>query len=288
MKPLSQMKVFIVGLGQIGGSLGLDLVARNIVSEVIGFDRAPTVVSAAKKRRAIHSAVRSLKDGISLADLIILATPIRRIIGMIPSVCRLAGPERAILDVAGTKRQILKAVNNSATETNYISGHPLAGNERCGIDAADNNMFRHRPFVLVPMAIRHRAWLSILKQLVTCLGASPVIMSADEHDRLIALTSNLPYLLSIVLMDLALESGRLNRRFWRLTAGSFTSATRVAASSVDLSLDMFLSNSDEINDVIDRTVNKLLTMKKLLQEKDECRLKSLIRRAHRKVRALHA
>ncbi|MFH1373222.1 MAG: prephenate dehydrogenase/arogenate dehydrogenase family protein [bacterium] len=287
MKPLSQMKALIVGLGQIGGSLGLDLVEYGIVSEVIGYDRDPTVVSAAGKRQAIHSVARSLKDGISRADLIILATPIRRTIKMIPSVCRLAGPERAILDVAGTKRQILKAVNNAAKGTNYISGHPLAGNERCGIEAADNNKFRDRPFVLVPMVVRYRTWLSNVKQLVGCLGAVPMIMSADEHDRLIALTSNMPYLLSIVLMDLALESARHNRRLWRLTGGSFTGATRVAASSVDLSLDMFLTNSDEITGVIDRTMDKLLAMKKLLQAGDERRLRALIRRTHRKSRTLH-
>jgi len=282
MKELSQLKVLIVGLGQMGGSLGLDLVKRRLVAEVVGFDLNETVVTQAKKMGAVDNAANSLGEKIKEVDLVILAVPIREIVKLIPFIAQHIRKNALIFDVGSTKVEILKKVSQLRREINYIGGHPLAGSEKPGLEAAELNKFAHTTFVLVPFPGTKPKWVERAKQLIRGLDAKPLIMTALEHDRLIALTSHLPYLFAVGLLHLAAEYENKCRKIWDLIGGSFKSATRVAASPPELTLDMFLTNQKNVMQVIDEMVAELSHWKQMIEKQNEGSLRILIEQAQKK------
>lgn len=285
----ARLKVLIVGLGQIGGSIGIDLIRNELVAEVLGFDVEETTVAEALRRQAINSAALSLKDGVNRADLIILATPIRKIIELIPHVVSFANHEVGIMDVAGTKTEIFAALAALPDHPpiNYISTHPLAGNEKAGITAAEQGKFRGTDFIMVPGQDTENKWIETVTFIIKSLGAQPLLMTAEEHDRLIAVTSHLPYIFSLALTDLAVKYGQTNPHIWNLIGGSFKSATRVAVSSPDLTLDMFLTNKKELGSVVDELIDELRLLKEKIEDNDEASLKRVIIKAASKIKELH-
>jgi prephenate dehydrogenase len=288
MKDLSTLKVLIVGLGQIGGSIAIDLVERNLVAEVAGYDTVRSVIDQAFERNIITRKVESLKNEIGQADLIILAAPIRQIIKLVPLVIENLSESSAILDTAGTKNEVFAAVDRCKTIVNYFGGHPLAGNEHCGIDAAEGHKFEGKVFVVTPYADPpDDDWLNAIQKLLSGIGCKPVNMSAEEHDRIIALTSHLPYAVALTLMQLYTECDQTGDNLQHLIGGSFRSATRVAASSPELTLDMFLTNGGNIATMIDAMISQLLNLKTMIESGDITKLQTLIEGAcesHRNMR----
>ncbi|MFQ6002383.1 MAG: prephenate dehydrogenase [Candidatus Zixiibacteriota bacterium] len=282
MKSLNQLKVLIVGLGQIGGSLGMDLVKKRLVAEVVGFDIDKTLAKKAKRLRAVDSMANSLSEGIGKADLIILAIPIREIKKLIPFVGQYIKKETVVLDVGSTKVEILRRVSELDQRINFIGGHPLAGSEKCGLKAAQAGKFANTTFVLIPFPETKSEWVSTVKKLVRSLGAKPLFMTAEEHDRLIALTSSLPYLFSIALMHQAAKYEEKYKKIWDLVGGSFISATRVARSSPGLTLDMFLANRKNVGNVIEQMMVELANLKQMIEKGEEKTLKNLIKQVKKK------
>ncbi len=276
MKTLADMTILIVGLGQIGGSLGLDLVRDKLVREVWGFDSDPTAGHQARERDAIHSLAATLDEGIANADLVIMATPIRQMINMLPRALARIDAESAVLDVGSTKGEILGACASINYQGNYIGGHPLAGTEKAGLAGAEPGIFKGRTFVLVPAPGTTTAWVERISALVIGLGAEPLMMAAAEHDRLFALTSGLPHVFALALCRLALRYQEKIKDLPRMCGGSFHGAARVAGSSPDLIVDMFLTNQSNISRAIDEIIIQMKEIKKSIVHNDERSLRAII------------
>lgn len=268
MKNLDDCSVSIIGLGQIGGSIGMDLVQQRIVHDVIGHDIDSSVIDMALEKQAIHRAAHDLDTAIIEADIVILAAPIREIIKVLPHVATCLRQEAICLDVASTKREIMAAVGKLTGPLNYISGHPIAGNESTGITGAETGKFFETVFALVPTAAIGPEQMQLTMQLVKSLGADPIRMDADQHDELIAMTSELPYALAMALAHIAARHGANGDGIWRLAGGSFRSATRVAKSSPELTANMLLSNRKEVDKAIDTLVSELRNLQRVLLTKD--------------------
>jgi len=300
VKPLGQWRVLIVGLGQIGGSLGLDLVERKLVARVIGYDINKDTTARAFQRGAVHEIAPSLEEGIGATDLVIIATPIRRVSEVINSIAPLLTIDQLVMDVAGTKTEILRTVTTFGVPVNYIGGHPIAGTEGIGIESAQTGLFENATFVLTRpagqvwgqtchpsngsetrtnvRATQPEHWLEPIRELVTGLGARPIEMSAEEHDRLIALTSHLPHVLALALSSLAQKHHEHVPRTDDLLGGSFRSATRVASSSPELILDMLLTNRENVSAVTDEIIVELTALRTKLASGEESALRELIER----------
>jgi len=276
MKSLTKSTIFIIGLGQIGGSIGYDLVGKKITAGVIGFDKSISVMRTAKRLKAVDKTVGSPAKGIKEANIIILALPIRKMIKILPSICGLVDKNKIILDVGGTKSEIIKTILNHNANINIIGGHPIAGTEKEGIYGSKSSLFKKTVFVLTPIKGVKAEFVDVIKTLIKKLDATPLIMSPAEHDRLIAKTSQLPYALSLGLMNLAAKEGT---KFRKLIGGSYKSATRVALSSPELTLDMFLTNKPEINLAIDKMIIELDKLKYLIGTGNEVELRTIINRA---------
>lgn len=273
---LKQLNVFIIGLGQIGGSIARALTTNRSVANVYGYDIDETVGKLAEDNKYISNLVESISDGFDKADLIILATPIRMIFKLIPEIIKKSKPNQIVLDVAGIQSGILEIVSKQNNQTNYISGHPIAGNEGTGLEASSANKFRNTIFFLSPAESTNKESIDIVVELIKALDAIPVKIEPDKHDFLVSMTINLPYMIALTLMKMAAGQESSYEDFWQLAGGSFKGATRVASSSPELTLDMFMTNRDNILNIIEIFQAELTEVAEMISRKDEDALRARI------------
>ncbi len=234
MNPGGRPTVAVVGLGQIGGSLAAALTRRRM-ARVVGVTRREETVRRAV-RMGIVSAAGTDLEAVSRADVTVLATPVRNILRQIPEAARLAPPGAVLTDVGSTKAEIMEAFRLSAPRAAVVAGHPMAGNEKAGLDGCDPDLFENRPWVLIPGPGAGRRARRLLEGLVTGVGARPIWMADPaEHDLAAARVSHVPYLLAYALMELPW-------RDLRMAGNSFRDATRVALSDPVMVLDFLLTN----------------------------------------------
>jgi cyclohexadieny/prephenate dehydrogenase len=232
MKP----EVAIVGLGQIGGSLAAALTRRGL-ARVTGITRRPATARRARRLGLLAAASIDPCDAAG-ADLVVLATPVRTLLRQVPEFAARLGPDAILSDVGSTKAQVVRAFRTLPRPgPALVAGHPMAGNERAGLDGVDPGLFRGRPWVLIPARPADRRRAGLLDRLVRGVGARPLWMgSAEEHDYTVACVSHVPHLLAYALMG-SPEAAI------RVSGNSFRDATRVAASDVDMVLDFLLTNA---------------------------------------------
>ncbi|MGZ8649170.1 MAG: prephenate dehydrogenase/arogenate dehydrogenase family protein [Solirubrobacteraceae bacterium] len=256
------MKLAIVGVGLIGGSVGLAARER-LGAEVSGHDPGEGVLGAALAHGAIGRACGSIAEAVEGADAVFVAAPVGALQSAVREVVALAGPECVISDVGSTKRDLVAAVSDHR----FIGGHPLAGAETAGVQHARASLFEGATWYLTPTARTEGVLYDRLYRLLADLGARPAAIDAESHDRLMASVSHLPHVLANVLVAQAakaLESERLPA-----TGPSFRDATRVAGASTAIWSDIYLSNADALVAAIDDTVRRLGEVRAALEAGDE-------------------
>lgn len=237
-------RVGIVGLGLIGGSVALALRATWPSVRIVGVDSAP-IADAALARTIIderRDSARALAD----LDLIVLATPVAAIIDTIADLGR-AGVSAVVTDVGSTKRRVLEAAE-SARLVNFVGGHPMAGSERGGVDAARADLFGGRPWFLSPASTSSIEARGRVSRLVQGVGASPSTLTPDAHDRTVAYLSHVPQLLAIGLMVTGAEA--LGENGLRYAGRGFDEMTRLAASSFGVWESILATNADYIAEAL--------------------------------------
>ncbi|HLG93251.1 MAG TPA: prephenate dehydrogenase/arogenate dehydrogenase family protein, partial [candidate division Zixibacteria bacterium] len=170
-------RIAIIGTGLIGGSIGLALRKKQIIR--IGFDH-PEVLRKALKLRAIDRGTKSWQEAVKEADLVILALPVREILGLLPKLTQIVYPETLVTDVGSTKAEICNLAAKGLK--NFIGGHPLAGKEKSGIENAGGKLFAGKNWFLCPN--KNAAAPARMKSFVCLLGARPVVVEPETHDRI--------------------------------------------------------------------------------------------------------
>lgn len=235
-------RIGLVGLGLIGGSVALGLRAAWPSVRLVGVDAAP-VVEAAIARRIVDEARDSPEKLVDL-ELIVLAAPVGAIIEAAQQLGR-TGVSTVVTDVGSTKRRILEAAE-AARLTNFIGGHPMAGSERGGLESARGDLFTGKPWFLTPAPTASPDASRRVEALVRGLGAAPVRIEPDAHDRTVAYLSHLPQLLAVWLMVTAGE--RVGERELAYAGRGFDEMTRLAASSSDMWESIVTTNADYIGE----------------------------------------
>ncbi len=274
--PLSSATVAIVGLGLMGGSLALALRQSRACGQVLGIARREETIAEALARRVVDLGTTSLEEGLSQADVAVLAVPVRAIIGMIPVAGALMRPGRLLLDLGSTKREIVEAMNRLPGQVQALGGHPMCGKESSGLEAADLTLYRGAPFALVPLPRTTEHSLALARDLARAVGAQPLIVEAAQHDRLVAAISHLPYLLAASLVATAQEVAEDDGRVWQLAASGFRDTSRLAASDVRMMLDILMTNQAAIDEMIRRAQANLSTLRALISARDEVALQELL------------
>jgi prephenate dehydrogenase len=225
--------VAIVGTGLIGTSIGLALRAGGrSAPAVVGWDSSKIACTAALRKGGLTAIARSLDDAIARADVVIIAAPLDAAIAVLPRVIAGAKSGCLVMDVAGVKGPVVAAARRAMRkrqDVGFVSCHPMAGREHAGAAHAEAGLFNGGPFALVAPPQKGRALaLDRAERFARRLGAKPLRMTAQAHDRLVAATSALPQLASIVLA-LAVDAASEGRT-GTLSGPGYADATRLAAS----------------------------------------------------------
>jgi prephenate dehydrogenase len=235
MKPV----VAVIGLGLVGGSVARALTAAGYT--VIGVDR-PAVARRARRIGAVARAEATAERAASAADVVVLAATPRANLRLLRRVAR-AAPEVLITDVGSVKVPIARAAA-ALRLRHFIGGHPMAGSERSGLAASDARLFRGRPWVLTPVRASARE-VALLRRIARAMGARPVAMSAEEHDRAVAFLSHVPQLAAWALLDAARRDRVAGRRLG-IAGPGFRDMTRLARSPRRLWREILDQNRREV------------------------------------------
>lgn len=254
--------IAIVGVGLIGGSLGLAIKRKQPGAHIIGIS-SDYVLDDALKAGAIDEGVSKsrLAEGVSHADLVILCNPIQEIILRLPEVAQAIQPGTLVSDAGSTKQQIVDAAKACFAEDRYfIGGHPMAGSENRGIQAADALLFENAVYVLSPLENTPETLLKRLASLVECIGAKAIMMPPELHDQIAAAVSHLPQLLAVTLMNFISKQEKSPLHL-RLAAGGFRDMTRIASSPYEIWEDILETNRDAITATINEFLQDLEAVK---------------------------
>jgi prephenate dehydrogenase len=251
--------IVIVGVGLMGGSLGLAIRRRNPDVRIVGVS-SPAAIKRALELGAITEGCGydEMDQVVGDADLVVLCTPINRIQGLITQLAPMLKPGVLVTDVGSTKRTITTHAHNTLPAgVHFIGGHPMAGSEKSGINAADPFLFQNAIYVLCPDGAVPETLTRSFVRLLDTLGSVVVVLDAESHDRIAAAVSHLPQLLAITLVDMVggLDSGETP--YLRLAAGGFRDMTRIASSPYGMWDDIFCTNGDAVRDAIDAFIKRL-------------------------------
>ena len=258
-----KLKVFIIGLGLIGGSLGLALRDSCRVGQVTGFDNNPESVQKALDVGIIDCSV-SLESGAGQADIVFLCSPLgsySELLGIIRSELR---PGTIVTDVGSTKEEVMRLFRDLPEQVWGIGGHPMAGSEIKGIQGADRYLFENAVYCITPDIRVPREALDLLLEILSVTGARIKIMEAASHDELVAAVSHIPHLAAVALVNLTGGSDA----HLLMAAGGFRDTTRIASSNPEIWNDIIFSNRDHILNKLDSLINNLHTLRDALASSD--------------------
>ena len=260
-------RIAIIGLGLIGGSLGLALKRAELEGlEIVGYDAERGVGGRARKLGAIDQDARHPADAVKEAALVVIATPILQVKKVLEEIAPALGEGAVVTDTASTKREVMRwAEDLLPNGVSFVGGHPIAGKEQPGLDAADASLFQERTWAVTPSVHATDQAVKTVENFITLVGARPIIVNAEEHDSYLAAVSHLPLLASIALFTLASGS-----QAWpdlaALSGPGFRDATRLASSSPDLSHDITLTNRENLLHWLDRYGEELQRFRDLIAD----------------------
>jgi len=250
-------KVAIVGLGLIGGSIALAVRETWPTSLVIGVDDKD-VLERAMVRHAIDVAA---DDPVVMAEaeLVILAAPVKQNISLLDDLDQCIPGTAIVTDVSSTKLEIVDRARRLPSRFTFVGGHPLGGAPQGGIDYARADLFRGRPWIFTPTIDGTGHAFEQLQAFVTALGSQPHVMTAAEHDRLLAYLSHLPQLTASTLMHVVGEAA--GQAGLVLTGRGLSDTTRLASSPPTIWRDICSTNTDEIRLALDALVVELTRLR---------------------------
>jgi prephenate dehydrogenase len=258
--------VTIVGAGLIGGSFGLALRKAGYEGRILGVS-SPTALAAAVERGAVDEGA-GLEEAVRAADLVFLSQAIGRILDTLRHLDAWVRPGALVTDAGSTKTEIVDAGRQQIGRCQFLGGHPMAGKETRGAGAADADLFRGRPWVLTPdewseletpAAREFVGWIERI-------GARPVVLDSETHDRAVSLSSHLPQLASTALAaTVAARSGATN--VLDVAGPGLADMTRLALSSYDLWRDILATNSANIDAALSAYIQELEHLRENLRSR---------------------
>ncbi len=258
------MRIAVLGVGLMGGSIGLAAKEHVDGAEVVGFGRDPDRLRAAVDRGAIDSAAGSVEEAVEGAELCFACAPV----GVLPDLVRAAldasGPDTLVTDVGSTKQDLVGRIG----DPRFVGGHPIAGAETAGVEHARADLFHNAVWYLTPHEQSGGLLYERLHRFVVEVGARPVAVDAETHDRLVAVFSHLPHVLANVLASQAAARLSEHGEALRQVGPSFRDMTRVAGANTAMWGDIYRSNRAAIAEEIRRFRAELDEVERRLEAGD--------------------
>ena len=262
-------RLAIIGVGLIGGSLALALRAKGAVGEVVGVGRGEANLRRGVELGVIDRYSLDPRVGVEGADMVFLATPVCAITGMVGGIAPFLSTGAIVTDGGSVKEEIVAACEPlMRPETFFVGGHPIAGTEHSGVEAAFATLYENRRCILTPTDRTDPSALSDVARMWATAGSEVVLMDVHKHDRVLAAISHLPHMVAYSLVNAVGGYDRFDENILRYSAGGFRDFTRIASSDPVMWRDIALMNREAILEMMDFFAGSLSDLRRLVNERD--------------------
>lgn len=259
----------VVGVGLIGGSLARAVRHLGLVERILGVGRGQPNLRKALELGVIDEIASGIPDGVSRADIVVLATPVCSIPGLLEEAAPFLRPGAVVTDVGSVKEPIVKEAERIFGAPNpFVGGHPIAGTEHSGVEASFPGLFQGRKCVLTPSRTTDASALERVKTLWIQVGAQVVTMGGAEHDRIMGVVSHLPHIVAYALVATVDRVDRSSGDAYGFAAGGFGDFTRIASSHPEMWRDICIMNRDMVLDAIEKFSACLGELKTFVEKED--------------------
>jgi prephenate dehydrogenase len=268
------MKITIIGLGLIGGSLGMDLRKSKFATELIGVDASEKHAEQALKIGLVDR-IESLESAVKNTDIVIIAIPVDKEVSILSQVLDLINNSTTVVDMSSTKRVIVESVRNHPKRKNFVPAHPMSGTENSGPSAALEDLFKGKITILCDNEDSGPQHLALAEKMFQVLGMDIAYMTADEQDHSTAFVSHLPHAAAYALAN-AVQSKEDRSIIFDLASGGFNSTVRLAKSSSTMWHPIFQQNRNYVVESLDVYIKHLQEFRDCLFNKQDDKLHELI------------
>lgn len=272
------MRLAVIGIGLMGGSLALSLKKKGFVSNVIGVDNNLDHQTEAL-RLGIVDEIMSLEDAVKLSDIIAIATPVNTAEKLLPLILDLVD-QQIVFDLGSTKEAVAQIASAHAKKGRFVPTHPMWGTEFSGPSAAQSDAFENKATVICNMEQVDADALSTVERLYKTLGMHIVSMNAIKHDIHVAYVSHISHITSFALANTVLEKEKESDNIFELASGGFDSTVRLAKSNAATWVPIFMQNKENVLDVLNEHITQLKKFKSCLEKENFEYLSDLIENAN--------
>lgn len=246
-------RLAVVGVGLIGGSLALALREAGAVGEVIGIGRGQANLEKALELGIVDRITQDLVEGTRDADLVFLATPVCKLGEVAAAIMPHLKPGAVVTDGGSVKAHVIDEIEPLLRPgIAFVPGHPIAGTEQSGAEAAFATLYRKRRCILTPTARTPAEALDLVRRLWQLVGSEVVVMDAEKHDRILAAISHLPHMVAYSLVNAVGSYDRYEENILEYSAGGFRDFTRIASSDPTMWRDIALTNRPALIEMMER------------------------------------
>ena len=282
------MKVGVIGLGLIGGSIAIDLKRRGFAETVLGVEADPVNAAAAEKMGLVDKVI-GLDECVKESDLVVLAIPVGAAVRLLPQVLDMMGVlakaegrcDKVVIDVCSTKEHLTRSVKYHPMRANYVATHPMAGTEYSGPWAAMPGLYDGHACIICDSEESSMKAVRLVEEMYMSLNMRVIYMNSSSHDVHTAYVSHISHVTSFALALTVLDKERDEKHIFDLASGGFSSTVRLAKSSPDMWTPILTQNRENILHVMDTYIEKMDDFRKAIAEGDEEQIRELIEDANR-------
>ena len=266
-------RLAIIGVGLIGGSLARALRHKKVCETVIGFGRNRDNLKKAVELNVIDEFSEDIHRVVNRADVVVIATPLATYESLFKAMHSSLRDDVVITDVGSVKGSVVNAARDTLGELlpQFVPGHPIAGNEKSGVEASFAELFEAHRVILTPLPETQVQAINLITQMWEVAGAEVVHLDVEHHDAVLAATSHLPHMLAYALVD-CLASMQSRNEIFKFAAGGFADFTRIASSHPKMWHDICFSNRTQLLEALKHFNDHLNGIKEAIENEDSEKL----------------
>jgi len=270
-------KLSILGPGLLDGSIGLAARQRKVAKRVSLWARRPDAADQAYQLGAANEATSDLAKVVADAELVILATPIGAMKGLVEQILPHLPADCVVTDVGSVKYPIVTALSDAlAGRARFVGSHPMAGSEQSGIEAARRDLFDNAVCIVTPREDTDKAALQLVYDFWKAIGCSVKTLAPVEHDEIVARISHLPHLVAAAVVNVVCSDGSHPLNF---VGPGFKDFTRIAGGPFEMWTEICLENREEIGRALDSLIEELAKVRAAIENSDAVELRTMLKRA---------
>ncbi|MCM1102808.1 MAG: prephenate dehydrogenase [Clostridium sp.] len=263
------MKIGLIGLGLIGGSIAKAIRLAEPETEITAYDVDPNALALAGQEGCIDAAADGVtKEAFGACDYLFLCAPVSENDGMLEQIAGVMKAGAVLTDVGSVKGDIHAHIRRLNLETCFIGGHPMAGSEKTGYENADANLFENVYYLITPTARTSKEQLAGYERLIRDMRAVPLVMTPEKHDYVTGAVSHLPHVIAAALVNFVRENDQEDGVMKMIAAGGFRDITRIASSSPVMWEAICMTNTEQIVALLDAYMVSLASIREMIKKKD--------------------